>query len=166
MTHHQPAGHRRPDPKRVGVVLVMGMRAKGAASSWRLLGPVAVAGVLLVVSCTAPGTGDGPNDPGRGADAPPSSPVSTSDAPTAADDLLAEALRDMDLPEGPIPEGFIEADRLYGECIASFGFPVSDPNSPGGRVSTSSTSVTRRSSSNVSRRWGPPADEPCESSEW
>ncbi len=129
MTHHQPAG--RPERlRRVGVVLVMGMRAKGAASSWRLLRPVAVAGVLLVVSCTTPGAGDEPNDPARGADAPPSSPVSTSDAPTADDDLLAEALRvlrDMDLPEGPIPEGFIEADRLYGECIASFGFPVSEP---------------------------------------
>ena len=33
----------------------------------------------------------------------------------------------MNLPESPIPQGFIEADRLYGECIASFGFPVSEP---------------------------------------
>lgn len=39
-----------------------------------------------------------------------------------------EYLELLDLPVQGIPSGFIEADRLFGECVASFGIAVLEPD--------------------------------------
>lgn len=47
-----------------------------------------------------------------------------------SDDLLSQAMafyERLDLPSDGIPSGFIETERLRGECIASFGFDVLEP---------------------------------------
>lgn len=64
----------------------------------------------------------------------PGSQTDSGSVVITPDELLAEALgyySQFDLPEGGIPPGFIEGDRLFGECVAHFGFSVLEPDLAG-----------------------------------
>ena len=91
--------------------------------SWQVLGWLFL---LLAASCTNPETGEPERLP-EAVERQLESITEDSD-----EELLQDALlfyENAALPSIALPQGFIEADRLQGECIASFGISVLEPES-------------------------------------